>query len=399
MSRSSHALALLSGLLLCTSCTANPDATSVDRPLRILERVAPNFPMDALQNGVSGWVVIEGTVGPDGRVNEARVTRARPKGWFEKEALRALRRWRFEPKVEGGEAVPAEFTQRINFELHNPNRYKRFLELVRKDRPAATDLAQRLAATCAPHYASANDPLNRSLRRLAYLTPDDSLQLAKDDFSAAATLSHLGSCLFTSWEHLRDPAVLELAAEFASRDEEAGKSVPQALRRLAELRKAEASPDAMAQEETYAARSWIYHRMVDGLEYVVDEAIAQRAVQVTPTPATDAKLAEARKLWHPKLPTRTYRVLREALAGDLLAVDRALLGLALGNYLMHGDRGAEALEALSAVADDTEAPYNVRDAARLLSAGLAARLDDVAAFDHHTAALAEQLGIADRLAL
>ncbi|MCW5581334.1 MAG: energy transducer TonB, partial [Luteimonas sp.] len=58
---------------------------------------APRFPPEALRTGTSGEVQVEFTVGIDGSVTAARVVRADPPRVFDREAVAAVRRWRFEP--------------------------------------------------------------------------------------------------------------------------------------------------------------------------------------------------------------------------------------------------------------------------------------------------------------
>src|SRR5690606_30808771 len=85
---------------------AAPAATE----LRAISTPAPRYPPDALRSGTSGEVQVEFTVGVDGTVTAARVVQATPPRVFDREALNAVRRWRFEP-------VPAPVTSRrtINF--------------------------------------------------------------------------------------------------------------------------------------------------------------------------------------------------------------------------------------------------------------------------------------------
>ncbi|KLI98292.1 energy transducer TonB [Luteimonas sp. FCS-9] len=73
--------------------------------LRPLSTPAPRYPTDALRAGISGEVQVEFTVGVDGAVSSARIVRADPPRTFDREALSAVRRWRFEP-------VPAPVTTR-----------------------------------------------------------------------------------------------------------------------------------------------------------------------------------------------------------------------------------------------------------------------------------------------
>ena len=87
---------------------ANSEHTASD--LRAISTPAPRYPPDALRSGTGGEVQLEFTVAVDGSVSAARVVRATPARTFDREALNAVRRWRFEP-------VPAPVTTRrtINF--------------------------------------------------------------------------------------------------------------------------------------------------------------------------------------------------------------------------------------------------------------------------------------------
>ena len=65
--------------------------------LRLVSSPSPRYPPEALRAGTSGEVVVELTIGVDGSVTNARVVRATPARVFDREALNAVRRWRFEP--------------------------------------------------------------------------------------------------------------------------------------------------------------------------------------------------------------------------------------------------------------------------------------------------------------
>jgi len=84
---------------------AQPAAPPPQRALRPISMPSPRYPPDALRSGASGEVLVEFTVGTDGAVTEARILRANPARVFDREALNAVRRWRFEP-------VPAPVTTR-----------------------------------------------------------------------------------------------------------------------------------------------------------------------------------------------------------------------------------------------------------------------------------------------
>jgi protein TonB len=78
-----------------TPAPATPAPASNE--LRALSTPAPTYPPDALRAGQAGEVQVESTVNPDGSVSNARVVRANPPRVFDREAVAAVRRWRFEP--------------------------------------------------------------------------------------------------------------------------------------------------------------------------------------------------------------------------------------------------------------------------------------------------------------
>ncbi len=65
--------------------------------LRAVSTPAPRYPADALRSGTSGEVLVELTIGTDGSVTDARILRATPARVFDREALAAVKRWKFEP--------------------------------------------------------------------------------------------------------------------------------------------------------------------------------------------------------------------------------------------------------------------------------------------------------------
>lgn len=78
----------------------------------------PDYPARAAQRGIEGYVIVEFTIDALGRVHTPRVLEAQPTGIFDGAALRAISRYKYKPRVLGGEAVPvAGVRQRIVFEL------------------------------------------------------------------------------------------------------------------------------------------------------------------------------------------------------------------------------------------------------------------------------------------
>jgi protein TonB len=77
-----------------------------DRDIVPLVRIEPDYPMNARQRGIEGWVVVEFTVTKIGSVQDPVVIAANPGRIFDRAALQAVRKWKYNPKVEGGQAVP-----------------------------------------------------------------------------------------------------------------------------------------------------------------------------------------------------------------------------------------------------------------------------------------------------
>lgn len=80
-------------------------------------RIEPQFPRDALIKGIGGWVEVEFTIEPDGSVSGPRVTASDPPRIFDRNAIRAIYKWKFKPRVVDGKAVARRATQRLEFNL------------------------------------------------------------------------------------------------------------------------------------------------------------------------------------------------------------------------------------------------------------------------------------------
>jgi protein TonB len=89
-----------------------------DRDVIPLVRINPDYPQRALQRGLEGWVQVQFTITPTGTVKDPIVVDAMPKSVFDDAALKAIARWRYNPKVENGVAVERVGVQtRIVFQL------------------------------------------------------------------------------------------------------------------------------------------------------------------------------------------------------------------------------------------------------------------------------------------
>jgi protein TonB len=83
-------------------------------PMKIRD-VKPVYPPAAQGARVSGMVILEIIVGPDGAVREAQVLRSIP--LLDQAAVDAVMQWRFTPTLLNGQAVPVIMTVTVNFTL------------------------------------------------------------------------------------------------------------------------------------------------------------------------------------------------------------------------------------------------------------------------------------------
>ncbi len=90
---------------------------SMDDEVVALVRIPPNYPRTAQRRGIEGVVTVEFTITRDGSVRDPIVVSATPENIFDREALNAIARWKFRPKVEDGQPVERRATQEIEFRM------------------------------------------------------------------------------------------------------------------------------------------------------------------------------------------------------------------------------------------------------------------------------------------
>lgn len=128
--RRTFALAVSLSILLAATFVAAPvvaaaparAAQAADQPLRIggnvkpperVKYVAPVYPAVAAAAKVSGVVVIEAVIGPDGSVTEAKVLRSI--ALLDQAALTAVKQWKYTPTTLNGKPVPVIMTVTVSF--------------------------------------------------------------------------------------------------------------------------------------------------------------------------------------------------------------------------------------------------------------------------------------------
>ncbi|HIF9434759.1 TPA: energy transducer TonB [Photobacterium damselae] len=84
-----------------------------------LYRVEPRYPARALKQGAEGYVVLQFTIDTQGRPSDISVVEAKPRRLFERDAMRALRKWKYQAKVIDGQPVeqPGQ-TVKLEFKIN-----------------------------------------------------------------------------------------------------------------------------------------------------------------------------------------------------------------------------------------------------------------------------------------
>ena len=89
-----------------------------DRDIMPLVRGEPHYPMRAKQRGIEGWVELMFAITETGAVADIVVTASHPGTIFNSAAVKAVSRWKYNPKIENGAAVVrGGVRQRLKFEL------------------------------------------------------------------------------------------------------------------------------------------------------------------------------------------------------------------------------------------------------------------------------------------
>ncbi len=99
---------------------ANIAIAASDSDVIPIVRVQPQYPLRAAERGTEGWVEVEFTISKLGTVKDAVVMNSYPSSVFDRVALKAIRRWKYNPKIEDGEPVERPGVKvRLRFDLSN----------------------------------------------------------------------------------------------------------------------------------------------------------------------------------------------------------------------------------------------------------------------------------------
>jgi len=91
-----------------------------DRDVVPLVRINPDYPIRARQRRIEGWATVEFTITATGSVKDVVVVASEPGTVFDRSTVQAVRKWKYNPKIEDG--VPVErpgVRQTLEFTMEN----------------------------------------------------------------------------------------------------------------------------------------------------------------------------------------------------------------------------------------------------------------------------------------
>ncbi len=94
------------------------DSADLDRTPEVLGRINPEYPFQARERGIEGFVAVKVLVGSDGTVRQVNILKSKPSGVFDQAVRKAVAGWRFRPGEVGSEPVTAWVTTTLHFRLN-----------------------------------------------------------------------------------------------------------------------------------------------------------------------------------------------------------------------------------------------------------------------------------------
>lgn len=97
--------------------TAGGSAAGATTAAVLVKGSPARYPTAAMRARQEGWVVVSFTVDPDGKTSDVKVVESQPRHVFDRAAIDAVERYRFNPAMKDGAAVSSVKQQRIEFKL------------------------------------------------------------------------------------------------------------------------------------------------------------------------------------------------------------------------------------------------------------------------------------------
>ena len=89
----------------------------IARELTPLVRIPPEYPHIALLNETEGYVTLMFTVTETGSVSDPEIIASAPPGTFDRAAIKAVLRWKYQPQLANGKPISVVTKTRIRFSM------------------------------------------------------------------------------------------------------------------------------------------------------------------------------------------------------------------------------------------------------------------------------------------
>jgi TonB family protein len=86
------------------------------KPPKLIKAVTPKYPAEALRLGIEGTVIVEATTDLEGRVESIKILKPMPP--LDQAAVKAIKKWRYDPYMINGRPRRVVFTVTVGFSLH-----------------------------------------------------------------------------------------------------------------------------------------------------------------------------------------------------------------------------------------------------------------------------------------
>ncbi len=94
--------------------------SNMDRRATPIVRIPPQYPQGPLAKNIEGWVLVEFTITKAGTVTNIQIVDADPKKIFNRATIRAMKRWKYQPKIVNGKAVPQhKMRELFHYQIQN----------------------------------------------------------------------------------------------------------------------------------------------------------------------------------------------------------------------------------------------------------------------------------------
>ena len=100
-----------------TAPAAAPASDAGTHAAVLVKNTAPRYPTAAMRANQEGWVELSFTITPSGDVSDVKVIDAQPRHVFDRSAIDAVSRWKYQPATQDGTPVASTKRQRIEFKL------------------------------------------------------------------------------------------------------------------------------------------------------------------------------------------------------------------------------------------------------------------------------------------